>query len=239
MFRIILPIAIMMLSTESCYAEESADLKQTGHRHSSSGEHVKCRPGRPGPTGPEGPAGLNGQNGRNGAQGPIGPTGAPGPVITDVANYVFLQPSGASGAQAFTGVGNVTFNSVGVSSGTIIPLGTPVSAFQLPGGSNLYEVTYSVSLANPSGFVPAAQFVLNLDGTNLPYTTLTTAIINTLLPTTAIVQTFGGANVLSLKSLTIPDPTATPPQTNVFVGYPDGTGLSNLVGATISIVKLN
>lgn len=256
MFRLLLIAATMLMATNvfagytlvssqsDGYGQEIQQLGLTQKASACNSEHEKTPCGGGCKQGPPGPQGLNGENGRNGprgaagATGHTGPAGEPGLLITDIANYVYLQNPGAfPGPQAFTGVGTVIFNTIGVDSvGGITPIGSPVNSFQLA-GPNLYEVTYSISLANPLGFVPTAQFVLNLNGTDLSYTTMTVAVLNNPSSTTAIIQTAAGNNVLSVKSLTIPDPGLG--QTNVFVGFPDNIGLSNLVGAFISIVKLN
>lgn len=259
MFKILSSaLAILLVGTKAFALDlsheqlNSQDCSTTTHCKPSKHDPCKpakverCKRGKQGPrgcagaTGPQGENGENGRNGTNGIQGPAGPAGPAGPTgpsgasITDAATYVFIQPAGSASAnaQAITTVSNVFFNAAGVSSAGILPINLPVDAFQLPAGSNLYAVTYSISLANVAGGINASQFVLNLDGADLGYTTLSVAAYNTPLSTTSIVQTSGGSNVLSVKSLT-------PVESTVYVGFGDTTGWTNPVGASITIIKLN
>ncbi len=154
-----------------------------------------------GPTGATGPIGPTGATGATGATGPTGATGATGPIgpagpagangLIDFAQfYALMPPDNAAPVAPGTAVG---FPQDGPSSGSGVIARISSSSFNLA-SIGVYQIQFLVSVSEPG------QFVVTLNGVELPYTVFGRATGTSQIAGSCLVETSAINSILTIQN---------------------------------------
>lgn len=207
---------------------EKGERGRKGEKGHKGEKGEKGENGEPGEHGKRGHHGEEGPRGPRGSHGLTGPTGPTGPVMTDAAQYTFLQLDQTDQPVTVPPLGYLQFNTLGFNSGAITatPALPNTNTFTLPAGPNLYLINYGITSAmGPSFFVLEANGSTNLPGSILSINT--DPAFDTLVSTSVVFASGALPTDLRVKNNSI---------TNAFVG---STHIFPYTAAYISITKLN